>query len=338
MLFRCLQDPGLPPVPRDVEARLWTYHEQLQRKNRLMSEELQLLVAMLGEEGIPVVPFKGPVLAEMVYGSLALREFGDLDLLVAPANLARARDLLAQQGYRPLFPVSPAVDRAVLSSPRHYHLALKRELMIELHWKTDPEFPVADLADPAWWSKLPVRTFGSVQVRTLPDQALVLSLLLHGAKHLWEQINWVSELAEVSERLSAHDWEALLEDAGRLRARRRVCLGLLLARRRFRVRLPPFVLHWLDASPAAAPIADSVERGWFDAGAGGGTTALARLQMNIHVYDSVRQRAGHVVDVVMRPGMAEWTAWPLPGWLQWLYFPIRGCRLARKHLFATRRR
>jgi hypothetical protein len=54
-----------------VEARLWTYHELLQCKNRLMADELQVLVSLLEGSGVPVIPFKGPVLAEMVYGDLA---------------------------------------------------------------------------------------------------------------------------------------------------------------------------------------------------------------------------------------------------------------------------
>jgi hypothetical protein len=337
LLFRGLQGAGLPPLPPDVEMRLWTYHEQLQRKNQLMANELQLLVALLEEEGIPVLPFKGPVLAEMVYGSLALREFGDLDLLVAPAHLARARSLMAARGYRPLFPVSPALDQAVLSSPRHYHLALKRELMVELHWKTDPEFPVADLSDPAWWAALPTRRFGSIEVRTLSDGQMAMALLVHGAKHQWEQLNWVAELDAVLRRLAPAEWARLLEQAGALRARRRVSVGLLLAKRWFQTPLPLSADEWLGANLAARPVADSISRRWFAPEAAGELDAFARLRMNIHVYDSVRQRATHVFDVVLRPGIAEWTAFPLPRGLHWLYVPMRAWRLAAKHLFAIRR-
>jgi hypothetical protein len=336
MLFRGLQQPGLPPVPRDVEARLWTYHEQLQCKNRLMADELQVLVSLLEGSGVPVIPFKGPVLAEMVYGDLALREFGDLDLLVAPADLPRARALLEERGYRPLFPVSAALDQAILSSPRHYHLALKRELMVELHWKTDPEFPSADLSDPAWWARLPTRRFGSIEVKSLPRAELALALLVHGAKHQWEQLNWVAELDQVLRQLESGEWERLVAKANVLRARRRVSLGLRLAQRWFETPVPGSVAAWLQ-EVGGEPVAESISRNWLE-DSPGASNALGRLLMNIHVYDSVRQRARHAIDVVARPGMAEWTAWPLPRGLHWLYVPMRAYRLATKYLFAIRRR
>ena len=335
MLFRYLQEGGMPSMPREVEARLWTYTEQLQRKNRVMAEELQRLVTLLEDDGIPTVPFKGPALAEMVYGSLAWREFGDLDLLVPPNQLPRARALLAERGYQPLFPVSPAIDAALSTSPRHYHLAVKRELMVELHWKTDPEFPAADLSDPAWWAALPTRRFGAIEARALPHGQLALALLVHGAKHQWEQLNWVAELDQVLRRLTSGEWTRLLEQAGALRARRRISLGLWLAKRWFHSPLPPSVVAWIDGVGVTS-VAESIASAWFDERAAP-ATPFRRLLLNVHVYDSTRQRIRHGIDVVLRPGIAEWTAWRLPRGLHWLYVPLRAYRLAAKHLFAIRR-
>ena len=36
----------------------------------------------LQARGLEVLPYKGPVLAEALYGNVALRQFSDLDLLV----------------------------------------------------------------------------------------------------------------------------------------------------------------------------------------------------------------------------------------------------------------
>jgi len=56
------------------------------------------------ENEVPVVSFKGPILAEAVYDDLSLREFCDLDLLIRVQDLAKAEDILLACGYTAQFP------------------------------------------------------------------------------------------------------------------------------------------------------------------------------------------------------------------------------------------
>jgi putative nucleotidyltransferase-like protein len=46
------------------------------------------------ENDIPVALFKGPLLAQMAYGEISLRQAGDIDVLIKPAHFDRARTLL----------------------------------------------------------------------------------------------------------------------------------------------------------------------------------------------------------------------------------------------------
>ena len=57
------------------------------------------------------VPYKGPVLAQSAYGDLGLRSFSDLDFLISPADFERAKQALAEIGYRPSTELTPAVER-----------------------------------------------------------------------------------------------------------------------------------------------------------------------------------------------------------------------------------
>ena len=49
---------------------------------------------------IDAVSYKGPILAQSIYGSLALRYFGDIDLLVHQRDVKALKDLLLDAGYR----------------------------------------------------------------------------------------------------------------------------------------------------------------------------------------------------------------------------------------------
>jgi len=62
--------------------------------------ELLRLLDAFQQNGIREIPCKGPVLAEIAYGSLAPREFLDIDILVPRQEIFRARDVLIEEGSR----------------------------------------------------------------------------------------------------------------------------------------------------------------------------------------------------------------------------------------------
>jgi hypothetical protein len=331
LVFRHLGSGRFGPLPRSFEANLWLHCEQLKRRNRLMEAELQAIAKLLEDEGIPVLVHKGPMLARLAWGDPALREYSDLDVLLPHALIERARQRLATRGYQPLFKLTPALDRALLDSPRHYHLALKRELMVELHWRLDAEFAVGRPEDEAWWAGRPKMRIGDSHLRRLSDEELVLALLLHGSKHLWEQLSWLAELAQLLRDRPNLDWEWITAEAYVLGARRRAALGLVLLERWFDFVPPGSAAIGLER-PRLQALAESISRHWVRPGRVAGRSAFDRLAANLNLCDSGRQRARHLVDVVVRPGFEEWSRWPLPRALHPLYLPLRAARLVAKYL------
>ena len=51
-----------------------------------------------------------------LYGNAALREAGDLDLLVRPHDIVATKRLLVQRGFRPIFPTSTPSEAAYLAA------------------------------------------------------------------------------------------------------------------------------------------------------------------------------------------------------------------------------
>jgi hypothetical protein len=266
----------------------------------------------------------------LVYGDPSLREYSDLDLLLPPPELARARQLLASRGYQPLFALTPALDQALLESPRHYHVALKHQLMVELHWKIDAEFPVGTPESADWWLGCPTVPIAGRSVLRLGDEELVLALLLHGSKHLWEQLNWLMELAELIRSRPTLHWEEIREGAVTLRAERRVALGLSLLATWCDLSLPSRVMSWVSSSGVPRTLTVQVAERWGSPMAVRNWSAVGRLSLNLKLYDTVNQRVRHFVNV-LRPGFEEWVRWPLPKALHALYLPLRAVRLLGKY-------
>ena len=69
-------------------------------RNLFLAKELIKLLHLFSAHEISAIPYKGPVLAVSVYGNLAFREFGDLDILVRERDYQTAQHLLSAQGYR----------------------------------------------------------------------------------------------------------------------------------------------------------------------------------------------------------------------------------------------
>src|SRR5262249_22989147 len=154
---------------------------------------------------IPAVPFKGPALAASAYGNLALREFADLDILLLERDVPRARDLLLAWGY------GPRVDET------DYDILVYNEsqgIGVELHWKFAQRYHLPP--DPgAFWGRLEGASLCGRPVRAFSAVDLLLILCAHGAKHGWERLAWVCDVARHLAARGDLDWAEAL---GRARA------------------------------------------------------------------------------------------------------------------------
>jgi hypothetical protein len=245
-----------------------------------MAAELLAIVEAFAAGGIRALPYKGPALAESVYGNVAMRQFGDLDILVPRDQVKAAKACLRARGYAPEYPLAGAVEAAFLRSPAQYHLVMRhaaRGVMVELHWKTDPEFPV-ERGDEAWWAGL--------------------------------------------------DW--VFARAAALRCTRRLAVGLVLAHRLLDAPVPEAHRRRAEMLPGVHGLCGPIERACLES-RGGETGAFASLRANLALYDTPRQRLTACVNHVWSPSLVEWSRWPLPRPLFFLYPPLRLARLAWKH-------
>ncbi len=83
LLYRSISQSCSQAVPQEWLMRLRMLYMQNAARNYKMTGELLRVLDALQNEGIKAVPLKGPVLAQTVYGDIALWQFGDLDILVA---------------------------------------------------------------------------------------------------------------------------------------------------------------------------------------------------------------------------------------------------------------
>ncbi|MCB0208872.1 MAG: nucleotidyltransferase family protein, partial [Anaerolineae bacterium] len=138
LLYTHLSRCGADRIPKPVLAKLWAGYELNTRHSQFLAEELAELLHLLESSGIRALPYKGPVLARLLYGHVALRHAGDLDILVSRADALRARELITARGYRSTRSLTHGQATAYLHGQRYYHFELvhpTHKLLVELHWR-----------------------------------------------------------------------------------------------------------------------------------------------------------------------------------------------------------
>ena len=146
---------------------------------------------MFEEAGIGAVPFKGPTLAAAAYGNPALRESGDLDILVRKWDLARAMELCLRRGFEQKFDYheSSAAERFFA----YKHILVRGPLIVELHWALSHRwFPLRfDLAHAR--ERLVQTPFVGTTISEFAPEDQLLLLCVHGARHEWNRLIWICD-------------------------------------------------------------------------------------------------------------------------------------------------
>ena len=324
-------------MPKATYASLWARAGAIAARGRAMTAEMARVYGLLDAAGVRVIPYKGPTLALAAFGDVGLREFGDLDFLVRPSDALAAKALLAAQGYAPAFELPAHLEAALLASHRHYEYPLfndARGVLVELHWRPDPEVALLPLDDEAWWARLPAMMIGVEEVRTLPLPDLVLVLALHGTKHAWCALSWLADLAALLPRCTPQDWGHMLGTARRLECERRFGLGLRLARELLGVPLPADAAALADV-PAVAKLARTIEASLF-APEPRGLGTVEWVRYNLRLEGRLPRYLHLAARSLFEPGLGDWLQWRVPPVLRFLYYPLRLARLAAKYALRAR--
>jgi hypothetical protein len=311
LLHRHLETAAADLIPLERRAALRTaFLENAGRVLGLVGELFEIL-QLFERHGIDAVAYKGPLLGEQLYGDLALRQAGDLDIVLRKADLPRAGELLLQRGYRPRAALAPGEEEFSLRVG--YHEIFDREgalpFTVELHWA----FTRADFAIPLDFDALAARLEPtSLQGRSLSRFAredLLLILCIHGAKHRWKRLEWICGVAEALRAPGEIDSIHLLERAEALQSRRMLLLGLYLAHDLLDAPLPPELEQEICSSRWISRLGVQV-RHWLRQDAREPTQPLSLLPegvlFHLQLIDGLRERLRFLRYFLSTPNREGW--------------------------------
>ncbi|MBB6646613.1 nucleotidyltransferase domain-containing protein [Halobellus ruber] len=330
-LYHSLQDIETE-VPEEVYETLRTRCERAALQNLQFAQRLHDIVETFNEHDIRTIPYKGPILAQVAYGDIGRRRFGDLDFLVAEEDVLRARTVLQERGYEQTnflgVPPSHLVENSIFRWEREFRFTNDDDrIQIELR----PQFTGGNQSNAAifedLWERRTTVSVAGQPVQALSPEDRALLLLTHGTKHGWLRLSWVCDIA----CLLQHDidWEVVLERAEDYGWKTAALLGLGMTAELAHVELPEHVRRELaDNYRATRGTSALVTR--FERDPTGKRLDLEPWTVILFLNDGIVDSVKELFDVVFAPRYADVELVRLPPSLYPLYYVIRVLKFPSK--------
>jgi Uncharacterised nucleotidyltransferase len=285
---------------------------ELEERNRAhelfalsLTSEVFRLQQRIAAAQVETVVIKGLVLSMRCYGEAARRQYSDLDLIVRTSDMRRITQLMLDLGYVPRIPLQAIANGKI---PGEY--VFRRpdtNLLIEFHtehtFRYYPRgFPIEEVFDR--------KAFVSIDGRQVPALALEDELVLiciHAAKHVWERLAWVADVAALVANNPGLNWRKAQSAAAEVGAERMLRVGLLLAAKLLAQPFSPEILDYLKSDPAAvrfaAQIATQLEHGRTTA-----SGLLPRAAFRIRMRGSFLPGLYYFLRLSLSPTEDDWSA------------------------------
>ncbi|PYV58099.1 MAG: hypothetical protein DMG98_08850 [Acidobacteria bacterium] len=318
---------GRVDVPASIQSALRSRFQSNALTGLRFTAELARITRVFHDSGIKVLAHKGPALAQVLYGDPAMRQFGDLDLLVRPRNVVQTKAVLQQLGYEPQLQLSPRQEKAYLHSGYEYVFGLNDDRnLLELQWQILPRFYAVEFdIEPMFKQSIEIKIEG-LRVRSLCREDLMLVLCVHAAKHGWAHLGMLRDIATLAD--FELDWEWVWAGAGRLSIRKILHVSLLLARDLLRCPLPGN-MPGLGQIEDAGKLADAIQLR-FDAAEEPDTWSLRYFREFAAARERWQDRIRFATRLALTPSLSEWESMRIPDSLFPLYRAVRMGRLLKR--------
>src|ERR1700720_1701214 len=292
-------------VPPEFVHKIRDLHRAQVLSALQMTAELFRFVDQFRDAGLDTVLVKGPTLALRAYGDTGARQYGDLDFLVRQKDILRATELMISAGYKPEIAVESLSPQKI---PGQYlFVRIAAPLLVELHTeRTMRYFPRGLPIDEFFARRQLVRVDGH-HIPALAIEDELLLICIHGAKHLWERLSLVADVAALVTRQTGLNWERTFAAARAIGAERMLHTGLLLAGNLHHAALPQNVQARLQSDRSASRLANKIAT-WLPSAGQTPPGLFARALYRVRMRGSVVTGLGYLLRLTFSPTQEDWPA------------------------------
>lgn len=316
-------------VPADQMRSLQQDCQTNVHKAMFLSRELIRIVDCLSAAGLEIMPYKGLALAEAIYGDIALRQSGDIDLLIRADDLPRICSAVRKLGYVPNWSLTEAEEQAYLKSGYECSFdGTAGRNLLEVQWAIQPRFYAMDFDMNTLFQRAVTISVAGHPMKTPSPADLLLVLSAHAAKHVWGRLVWLCDIARLMS-LPTLDWGWIGSQAKALGIVRILRVTMLVAHRLLGAAIPVAAQASLPEDAAAEGLVAEIEP-HIKNEAPYNVESLAYFRLMVRLRERRTDRLQFLRRLILTPGPSEWKAVRLPQPLFPLYRLVRLSRLAAR--------
>jgi hypothetical protein len=314
-------------VPPEFRDRL----QELQREQTILAlpltAELFRMQEHFAKAGIEVLVTKGPALAVRCYSDPSMRQYADLDIAVREGDIRRTTQAMLELAYEPR--VSLAAIDAKRSAGEYAFRKSGTNLLVEFHTERTFRYYPRRLQIEKVFDRRDSVTIDGRDVPALSLEDELVLICVHGAKHFWERLMWIADVAALISRQPL-DWDRALAVTREVGAERILRLGLRLASDMLGAELPPQLRASVQSDRTVAKLASQIEsrlasREPREIG------ILQRAAFRVRMRGSLLPGLAYLLRLSMSPTEEDWTLGKQGARPALIDAISRPLRLAKKH-------
>jgi hypothetical protein len=197
---------------------------------------------LLEDNGIPALAIKGPILSQMIYGDITQRQFVDLDILISQKHIYATGSKLLELGYKSEYPIEYLANKTLLKIAKDMPFS-NGNIHVEMHWRLfEEKFIQSKIGEQFNFSHDQFDMRGQ-NINVLNVDSLILYLCIHGSKHFWERLEWLTDIDRLIRKYDVVDWKKIVSDARLMGIETMLHLGLALTHQLFETKLPDYIIQ-----------------------------------------------------------------------------------------------
>jgi hypothetical protein len=295
--------PAAAVIPPEVDSLIQKRHREQLMSMLGMTAEMFRLLANLAAAGVEALVVKGPVLSIRAYGDPGVRHYADLDFLLRARDLLAATSVLTECHYESDVPVSAMRAGKI---PGEYLFAKPgTRLLVELHTEQTFRYFPRPLPMEDYFARRTHVELDGNRVPALSEEDEFVLICIHGAKHFWERLMWVADVAAMVATCKRLDWEAVHRSARAVGAERMVNVALRLVQDLLRSEIPAAAKERMQRDRGAKRVCERI-KSWLPYAGAAPPNLLRRAMFRVNMRGGLIAGPAYLLRLSLSPTEEDW--------------------------------
>lgn len=333
LLFINVKKHFLDKIPYNIFQQLKLKQKQTGIRNLFLTGKLLSILHIFEKHNIKAIPIKGPTLTKEIYGDISLRQFNDLDILIAPQSLEKAIKILFELGYSP--DINLNLAQLIKLAQKGHHVTLYKEnTLIELHWELTGRYFSKKITLESVWPEKVTTILAGQEINSIKPEDLLIYLCIHGCRHHWHQLDAICCVAQYIKIKPNLDWEIIQLKSRKQGSNGMVALGLLLSAELPGMKLPEPAAKIINFHPQLIKTHSFVLNRLFieNFNTLPPFTFIQFVFFHKAIMDRQSDWLSYCIRPLLNPTHSDWLWIRMPASLSFFYYFVRPVRLLIKYL------